>query len=75
MPLQLPSNFSQIIIGEYDAATEGGYSFDGYTNRDIALDMIAFSSALEPFVDWEGDDDSELVAAIVDVLGRMVIND
>ncbi|AGR47646.1 hypothetical protein PHIM7_4 [Sinorhizobium phage phiM7] len=75
MTLNLPSNFDQIVLEEYHNALENDYLFEGYTLEDIALDMIAFSATMEEYVDWEGDDDSELVKAIVNALERVVIND
>ncbi|AKF13282.1 hypothetical protein PHIN3_15 [Sinorhizobium phage phiN3] len=75
MTLNLPANFEQIVLEEYHNALENDYLFEGYTLEDIALDMIAYSVAMEEYVDWEGDDDSELVKAIVDALERVVIND
>lgn len=75
MTLNLPSNFDQIVLEEYHNALENDYLFEGYTLEDIALDMIAYSATMEEYVDWEGDDDSELVKAIVEALERVVTND
>lgn len=71
---EYPANFDDIVADEYYQSLENGYDFFDYTIEDIALDMIAYSPAMEEFFDWGGEDfaDERLKNRIIQALMKIV---
>jgi hypothetical protein len=66
LEIERPEEFKANVIEAYHNASANGYSFEGYTVRDVALDMIAFDAYLEPYL--PEDDDEPLITILVDIL-------